>query len=352
MLDSFKESLLIYCYWVGDYLKRVLVVVSVSAFAISIAVSFYGAFYYAVLPSTAINIPVRFRFSSCSVIGQPCSYVTASIHMKDKKLVEGKRYNLELILDVPDSSSNREVGMFLTCTTFIAKDLEPHVSPDSCVAALVPFQPIVVSIIKDILLLPLLLSGLTQANTAVGINLLDTLEGSKLGPSTTVQLEIQTSRLQIQSGVLKIWSNDLVGIRNLMYHHPLISMILGVTSILTVGCLLSALALSRFLAPHRVVQAGVRTKSNHDLADRQARARLSLEYRQEMSRRKSGNLSGVQSILAQPRLGSISNPNLLKELPVQEVEEITTNSEPNFYVQPTNEEQIIDNTSDQHQKLE
>ena len=44
----------------------------------------------------------------------------------------------------------------------------------------------------------------------------------------------------------------------------------------------SALALSKFLSPQKVVGSSTplqRNRSNHDLADRQARARLNLEYR-------------------------------------------------------------------------
>merc|ERR1711974_425951 len=72
-----------------------------------------------------------------------------------------------------------------------------------------------------------------------------------------------------------------------MYHHPVASMILGVASILTILCLLAALALSKFPSPQKVVVTSTplqRNRSNHDLADRQARARLNLEYRAERAR--------------------------------------------------------------------
>merc|ERR1711915_330961 len=60
-----------------------------------------------------------------------------------------------------------------------------------------------------------------------------------------------------------------------------ISTLLGVATILTVICLSAALLLAKFLQPNKVVIAPTaRTRSNHDLADRQARARLNLEYRQ------------------------------------------------------------------------
>lgn len=290
MLDSLKEKCLLYCYWLGDSLKRVLVIVSVSAFAISVAVFLYGLLYWAVLPSTALAIPVRFTFSSCDVLGEPCSYITSRVKLKKDKLQPGHRYNLELLLDVPDSQANRDVGMFLTCTRLIPEhpsQLPPSTS--TCSSSVVPFKASLVSLVESVVLLPLHMAGLATSNSLVSISLLEDHQEDRNSPSTALELELQTSRLQIQAGVLKIWTNDLVGIRYHMYHHPKASMVMGVTSILTVLCLLAALALSNFLAPHRVVLAPSqlgRVKSNHDLADRQARARLNLEYREEVARRQ------------------------------------------------------------------
>jgi len=288
MLEHLKERALLYCYWVGDSLKRVLVIVSVSAFSISVAVFLYGLLYWAVLPSTALAIPVRFTFSSCATVGEPCSYITSHVKLSQKKLLPGLKYNLELVLEVPDSSTNREVGMFLTCTRFV-NELSTGSSPSSCTSAVIPFKAPLVSLVESLLLLPLHLTGLVTGSSLVRISLLEDHMEEPSSPSTALEVEVQTSRLQIHSGVLKIWTADLawgLGIRYNMYHRPMASMVLGVASILTVLCLLAALALSRFLAPHRVVVPPLqRNKSNHDLADRQARARLNLEYRAEVARR-------------------------------------------------------------------
>ena len=235
MLDSLKEKCLLYCYWLGDSLKRVLVIVSVSAFAISVAVFLYGLLYWAVLPSTALAIPVRFTFSSCDVLGEPCSYITSRVKLKKDKLQPGHRYNLELLLDVPDSQANRDLGMFLTCTRLIPEhpsQLPPSTS--TCSSSVVPFKASLVSLVESLVLLPLHMAGLATSNSLVSISLLEDHQEDRNSPSTALELELQTSRLQIQAGVLKIWTNDLVGIRYQMYHHPKASMVMGVTSILTV----------------------------------------------------------------------------------------------------------------------
>ena len=126
--------------------------------------------------------------------------------------------------------------------------------------------------------------GVINSNSLVRISLLEDHQETA-SPSKAIEIELQSSKLQISSGVLKIWTPDLawgLGITYNMYHHPVASMILGVASILTILCLLAALALSKFLSPQKVVVTSTplqRNRSNHDLADRQARARLNLEYR-------------------------------------------------------------------------
>ena len=73
----------------------------------------------------------------------------------------------------------------------------------------------------------------------------------------------------------------LLNILMLTNRIQLISIVLGVLVILAITCLVGALSIAKFLQPQRVVTApSARKQSNHDLADRQARARLNLEYRQ------------------------------------------------------------------------
>jgi len=262
-------------------LKRLLCIVSVSAFSISLAVTLYGALYWAVLPSSATTLPVKWDFTSCEVVGQPCSFIRSEVKLLRKQMVRGSRYNVELLLDVPDSPANREVGMFLACSTLLPTNTT------TCTSALVPYRSLIVTSLESVLLLPLHIARLTSSTSILSIPLLDnhTESDTTLSPTSSILLELQTSKLQISNSRLKIWPCDLSGIRYLMYHHPLLSTLLGVTTILTVTCLTAALAIAKFLQPHRVVVApSTRTKSNHDLADRQARARLNLEYRQSRLR--------------------------------------------------------------------
>jgi len=249
MLDSVKESCLRYCYWVGDTLKRLLCIVSVSAFSISLAVTLYGGLYWAILPSSATSITVKWDFTSCQVVGQPCSYIRSVVGLARKQMVKGNRYNVELLLDLPDSPANRDVGMFLVCTSLLPSNIT------TCNSAMVPYRSLIVTSLESILLLPLHMARLTSSTSVLSIPLLENHTESDTTPTTSLQLELQTSKLQVSSSRLKIWPCDLCGVRYLMYHHPLLSTLLGVTTILTITCLTAALAIAKFLQPHRVVVA-------------------------------------------------------------------------------------------------
>jgi len=277
MLDNFKDSCYRYCYWLGDSLKRLLCIVSVATFTIFLAVTLYGGLYWAILPSSARVIPVRWDFTSCDVLGQPCSFIRSQVELVNNQMVKGNRYNVELLLDLPETPANREVGMFLACSTI----LPTHTA--TCTSAMMPFKPLLISSLESIILLPLHMAYIISSTQVLSIPLLDNHTEATHSSSQTsgILLELQTSKIQISNSRLKIWPCDLSGLRYLMYHYPLMSLVLGVLFIITVICLVGALTIARFLQPHRIVSApSSRQKSNHDLADRQARARLNLEYRQ------------------------------------------------------------------------
>jgi len=275
MLDSFKESCYRYCYWVGDSLKRLLCIASVAAFSISLAVTLYGGLYWAILPSSATVIPVRWGFTSCSVVGQPCTFIRSTVRLASRQMVGGSSYNVELLLDLPDSPANREVGMFLACSTLLP------INSTICTSTMMPFRPLLVTYLESIILIPLHMARIISSVSVLSIPLLDNHTESDNLITSSIELELQTSKIQISNSRLKIWPCDLSGVRYLMYHYPLISIVLGVLVILAITCLVGALSIAKFLQPQRVVTApSARKQSNHDLADRQARARLNLEYRQ------------------------------------------------------------------------
>ena len=302
MLDSFKDSCYRYCYWLGDSLKRLLCFVSVATFTIFLAVTLYGGLYWAILPSSAQVIPVRWDFTSCDVVGQPCSFIRSQVKLVDTHMVRGNRYNVELLLDLPETPANREVGMFLACSTLMP------VNSATCTSAMMPFKPWLISSLESIVLLPLHMACITSSTRVLSIPLLDnhTEPSHSSSQTSEIQLELQTSKIQITTSRLKIWPCDLSGIKYLMYHYPLISCILGVLFILAVICLVGALTIARFLQPHRIVSApSTRKKSNHDLADRQARARLNLEYRQARLREVQ-NQAVVEQVQESSHVQSLS----------------------------------------------
>lgn len=295
-----KDQLLRTCYWLGDLLNRVLLTFSIGAAAVSAAIFLYGAFYFAMIPSTALSLPVSFVFNSCQTVGQPCSYITGLVHIKPGQLVPGLKYSIQLLLDVPDSASNAEVGMFLTCAKITyggEVDQEAAGNGMHCSSALVPYRSSHLRLLDTVIYSPLYLTGLTAQNTELEIEIKKEHQENPHAPTQRIDLEIRTSKLQIYKGILKIWT-DLTGVRYWMYHHPHVSSVVGVTSMLTIICSVAALSIARFLSPQTTVNVSVvsPSNSNHDLAARSARAREILEARQGRFSSTSGYGSGPEVV--------------------------------------------------------
>jgi len=290
-----KDQLLRTCYWLGDLLNRVLLTFSIAAAALSAAIFLYGAFYYAMIPSTALSIPVSFVFNSCQTVGQPCSYINGVVGIKPGELVPGLKYSIQLLLDVPDSARNSEVGMFLTCATITyGGEVE---GGKHCSSALVPYKSSSLRLIDTILYSPLYLTGLASQNIDLEVEIKNDHQENPHAPTQRIDLEIRTSKLQIYKGILKIWT-DLTGVRYWMYHHPHVSSVVGVTSMLTIICSVAALSIARFLSPQTTVNVSSVSpnNSNHDLAARAARARELLEARQGRFSTASGYGSGAEAV--------------------------------------------------------
>jgi len=296
-----KDQLLRTCYWLGDLLNRVLLTTSIGAAAVSAAIFLYGAFYFAMIPSTALSLPVSFVFNSCQTVGQPCSYITGVVNIKPGQLVPGLKYSIQLLLDVPDSASNAEVGMFLTCAKITYGGEVDQESAGNggmhCSSALVPYRSSHLRILDTVMWSPLYLTGLTAQNTELEIEIKKEHQENPHAPTQRIDLEIRTSKLQIYKGILKIWT-DLTGVRYWMYHHPHVSSVVGVTSMLTIICSLAALSIARFLSPQSTVNVSTVSpnNSNHDLAARSARAREILEARQGRFSSTSGYGSGPEVV--------------------------------------------------------
>ncbi|XP_035767496.1 seipin-like isoform X3 [Neolamprologus brichardi] len=164
-----------------------------------IAAFLYGTFYYSYMPQATFSAPVNYYYrTDCeSPASFLCSYPMANISLiRNKKhvLTFGQPYRMSLQLEMPDSPTNRELGMFMIKTTCFSQDGEQVAS-----------------------------------SARSGKHQLSASSSRFYAPSVTAVIEIMSSRVQIYSSDLYIHAH-FTGIRYLLYNFPVISAIVGVSS--------------------------------------------------------------------------------------------------------------------------
>merc|ERR1719228_851510 len=92
------------------------------ALVVAVSVFLYGTFYYAYMPTELVDMPVHLEFDPCE--GQTshrCTYPSASLALGRKhQMLQGQVYSIRMVLEVPDSPSNEELGMFMACMNITA----------------------------------------------------------------------------------------------------------------------------------------------------------------------------------------------------------------------------------------
>ncbi|KAG8042020.1 hypothetical protein G9C98_000011 [Cotesia typhae] len=148
-----------------------------SVVAVWISIFLYTAFYYAYMPNMQHIRPVHFEFNSCQNLKGPCSWPSAFVRFTKKQqfLMVGQPYKINLYLEMPESTTNKELGMFMVC------------------------------------------SSLATHNHRVN------------HPVTSISIEIKSKFIEFYSATIEIHAH-LYGLRHLMFHWPILTAIIGITT--------------------------------------------------------------------------------------------------------------------------
>ena len=91
----------------------------------SISAFMYGTFYYSFVPSPLHESRFNLNYEPCETSVLKCSYLNAthdlSTNRRNQVLMTGQPYIISVILDMPESLTNRELGMFVTCLSVKSK---------------------------------------------------------------------------------------------------------------------------------------------------------------------------------------------------------------------------------------
>ncbi|XP_054453823.1 seipin-like isoform X2 [Anoplopoma fimbria] len=209
-----------------------------------IATFLYGSFYYSYMPLAAFSAPVHFHYrTDCeSPASFMCSYPVANISlMRNKKhvLTFGQAYKMSLQLELPDSLTNQELGMFMIRTTCFsrnggqvtssARSARQQLSASSSRFSMLRYRSNLLRYLGTLLFFPAFITGVTEQKQVLEVELFSDFTDDPYVPSMTAVIEILSNKVQIYSSQLYIHAH-FTGMRYLLFNFPLLSAMLGVFS--------------------------------------------------------------------------------------------------------------------------
>ncbi|XP_067120507.1 seipin isoform X2 [Centruroides vittatus] len=212
-----------------------------------LSVFLYGMFYYLYIPAVAHFRPVYFHFDSLCSNGT-CNFPVANVTLvkrgQDQLLSRGQSYIIVLDLEMPESETNQNIGMFMVKLDMLARNGE--MVKTSCRAGVLHFKSHLHRIIRTLFFAPLLLSGTVEEKQLVSVSLFEHYEEDPTRPAFTSRIEIQSHSIEIYAATLRIHA-EFTGLRYFMYYWPIFSAVLGIGTNFFFLAMISLFSWFRFL---------------------------------------------------------------------------------------------------------
>nr|XP_018900580.1 PREDICTED: seipin [Bemisia tabaci] len=201
----------------------------VSAAIVWVSIFMYIAFYYAYMPSLSHTRPIHLRFKSCDEAKGICSFPNAHVQLtkRQQMLMVGQAYKIYINLEMPESPANKELGMFMVCALMVDKNQFP--ASKSCRSAMLHYRSPLLHFLSTVVMSPFLIFGSIEEKQTLNLELYSNYEEDQSHPVTDVYVEIQSRHIELYSASLFIMAH-LRGLRYVMFHWPIFSAIVGVSS--------------------------------------------------------------------------------------------------------------------------
>lgn len=227
---------------VRDILFRGTVVASVTSLLVWLSIFMYLAFYYAYVPTISHERPVYLQFKSCENEKGICSFPSAHVQLTKRQqlLMFGQPYKVHLELEMPESPNNKDLGMFMVCADFRGKD--GFLVASSCRSTMLHYKSWITEVLYTLMFSPFFVLGGSEEKQQIHVELFADYEEREVNqPVTDVYIEIQTRHIQLYSAKFLI-NAHFSGLRYLMFHWPVLSAAIGITSnlfFIAVVCMIS-----------------------------------------------------------------------------------------------------------------
>ncbi|CAG9113700.1 unnamed protein product [Plutella xylostella] len=209
-------------------LRAAVVAVFVSAI-LWLSVFMYVVFYYTYMPNVTHVRPVHLQFKACEEAAGACSFPAAHVQLarRGRVLMAAQPYRARLVLDMPESPVNKELGMFMVCAQLRAAG--GALVSASCRAAMLRHRSRLHTLLRTVMLAPLLLAGFNEEKQQLSVELFSDFEDDEDLPVTDAYVELQSRFAQVYSCELQIEAH-FSGLRYVMYNWPRVSAAVGIST--------------------------------------------------------------------------------------------------------------------------
>lgn len=338
LVYSMRETVFKILLQFKDVLYRCAFFLLTSTVLVWIAVFLYGTFYYTYMPAVSHVKPVHFQFKNCPPSNGPCSFPSANVSLvkkgRDQLLMRGQQYKVYLDLEMPESSRNKELGMFMVKIDLSNKKGEVLYS--SSRLAILHYRSPLMHILNIFFYSPLLLMGSMEEKQIINVELFDYYEEDPWVPSVSAFLEIQSYNIEIYSASLGIYAH-FTGLRYIMFHWPLISAVVGVGTNLFFLSVIALLSWYRYTVSSEKTQLVVRVGFEENNAKRIEERRRQVKEFLLRERQRQADLENMERdiILQVPETKKQEYSQTLETLP--EDKEIPSAEECSEEMQTTKE---------------
>lgn len=151
----------------------------------------------------------------------------------------GQPYKVLVNIDMPETPQNQDVGMFMVCAEM--RDQSTSLRGHSCRSAMLRYKSPLLNTLITWIMSPLLILGIREQKQIIPVELFSDYLDEKTYPVTDIYVEIQNKAIQFYEVNLQITA-QLSGLRFFMFHWPVLSATIGISTnlfVILLICLLS-----------------------------------------------------------------------------------------------------------------
>ncbi|XP_047481852.1 seipin-like isoform X2 [Penaeus chinensis] len=193
------------------------------------SVFLYTSFYFTYMPQESITWPIHFQYNACEDRPGICTNPEAIISVTDPArgslLARGQKYRVVVDLEMPESTTNQKLGMFL-----VSMDMRSHGGEtlrQASRSTMLRFKSSLLQTISTMAFAPFFLYGVQEEKQMVTVELFSQYEEDPVTPLSEVYVRLVTKHVELYGAQLRIHA-VFSGLRYLMYHYPLTAAALGI----------------------------------------------------------------------------------------------------------------------------